>query len=144
MTDDLVKARSRRYREKNHDKILEKRRENYQYHKEYHKKWLKDRPEQLLLQHARARARKQGLPFSIIRSDIVIPEFCPLLGIPLTPGDVVHTPHSPTLDKIIPELGYVPSNIWVISFKANTIKNNATLEEFELILENWKKHLNGR
>lgn len=39
---------------------------------------------------------------------------------------------SPSIDKVIPELGYVRGNVWVISNKANRIKNNATLEELKL------------
>ena len=46
---------------------------------------------------------------------------------------------SPSLDRIIPSLGYVKGNIRVISFRANTLKNNATLSELELILEDAKK-----
>lgn len=38
-------------------------------------------------------------------------------------------PDSPTLDRIVPEKGYVLGNIAVISHKANAIKQNATAEE---------------
>ena len=34
------------------------------------------------------------------------------------------TERSPTLDRLIPELGYVPGNIAVISMKANRIKSD--------------------
>ena len=36
-------------------------------------------------------------------------------------------------------IGYVKGNIWVISDKANRIKNNTTLKELELLVENLKK-----
>jgi hypothetical protein len=48
-------------------------------------------------------------------------------------------PNSPTIDRIDPRLGYVPGNVHVVSHRANRIKNNATLEEFEKICLNWKK-----
>lgn len=38
-------------------------------------------------------------------------------------------PNSPSLDKIIPQLGYVKGNIIVMSMKANIMKANATKEE---------------
>ena len=40
-------------------------------------------------------------------------------------------PSSPSLDRIIPELGYVPGNVQVISHQANTMKSNATLKELK-------------
>ena len=86
-------------------------------------------PEVQLLSGARIRARAKGLPFNITKRDIVIPKFCPMLGIELKRGKGVACGSSPTLDKIIPEKGYVRGNIWVISHRANMIKNNATSEE---------------
>jgi len=72
------------------------------------------------------------VPFLLTESDIVIPETCPVLGIPLKlgAGDC-----SPSLDRIIPDLGYVPGNVVVMSHRANTIKNNATLDELRTIAE---------
>lgn len=95
-----------------------------------------------LIRSAKQRAVKQGIAFNIDYTDIEIPEYCPLLGIKL----IKHLGEggrkfddSPSIDKIIPTLGYVKDNIWVISDKANRIKNNATLKELELLVENLKK-----
>ena len=46
---------------------------------------------------------------------------------------------SPSLDKVIPSLGYVKGNIWVISYRANTIKNNCTFEEIEKLYKSLHK-----
>jgi hypothetical protein len=89
---------------------------------------------------AKARAKRRGTPFTIKRSDIHIPEVCPVLGIPLTKGKGVCGPNSPSLDAIVPELGYVPGNIVVMSHKANTIKSNADLKDLELVVS-WLKQL---
>lgn len=63
-------------------------------------------------------------------SRVSIPERCPALGVKLTPGNKKGPlPHAPSLDRIKPELGYIPGNIQVISFRANTMKTNATLAE---------------
>lgn len=85
------------------------------------------RPEAELLRAARKRAKRQGLPCTITESDIIIPKICPALGIALSRGvgKSSRRAASPTLDKIIPELGYVPGNIQVISGLANLMKSYA-------------------
>jgi hypothetical protein len=42
-------------------------------------------------------------------------------------------PHSPSLDRRVPELGYVKGNVEVISMKANAIKSYAAPEEIMLV-----------
>ena len=93
-------------------------------------------PEYLLYWSAQARARKKGLPFTIKMADIHVPDTCPILGIPLQRqrGRGGSTSNSPSLDQIVPGLGYVPENIQVISHRANTIKSNATLAELEALV----------
>jgi hypothetical protein len=85
-----------------------------------------------MVRSAKRRAKVAGVPFSITKDDFKIPKLCPILGIELkhnSSGNGCAAPHSPSLDRIIPELGYVPGNIQVISHRANTIKNDATPEE---------------
>lgn len=97
---------------------------------EYHRDYRKRKPEQCMLSAARNRARKKGIPFNITVEDIVIPETCPILGITLTRNLGQHggTFSSASLDKIVPELGYVKGNVQVISSLANNMKSNATKE----------------
>lgn len=87
---------------------------------------------------AQERALKKGLEFSIQVEDIKIPKICPLLNRELAIGDREYTP---SLDRIDSKMGYTPDNIWVISHRANQIKNDATLEELEKITYNFKKLL---
>lgn len=82
---------------------------------------------------AKHRAIKHGVPHTITPSDIVIPQFCPVLGIPLIISKGPITPNSPSLDRLNPSLGYTPQNITVMSFRANTIKNNASPTELRLV-----------
>ena len=89
-----------------------------------------------LLYSARRRASRFGLACTISEDDIVIPEFCPILGIKITRGDGSVHAGSPSLDRIVPELGYVQGNIHVISYKANTMKSDATLREL-VIFAKW-------
>ena len=82
--------------------------------------------------NAKKRAEAAGLPFSLSVHDIVIPEVCPVLGIPLAgPTGEKSGPqdNSPSLDRIRPALGYVPGNVRVISYKANRLRNNGTFVE---------------
>jgi len=90
--------------------------------------------------HARARAKRMGLPCTITVSDVRIPALCPAIGIPLTPGQQVKNPGSPTLDRLRPELGYVPGNVVVLSNLANTIKQNCTAQQVRAVGEWMKQH----
>lgn len=47
---------------------------------------------------------------------------------------------SPSLDKIIPRMQYVPENVVILCFRCNAIKYNATFEEV-LIVGNWLKDI---
>jgi len=65
---------------------------------------------------------------------------CPLLGLELTYANCGNnnTPQNyATLDRIDPTKGYVVGNVQILSFRANTIKGDATLEELKLIIKNW-------
>lgn len=84
-----------------------------------------------MLRNARSRARGAGVPFTIEKTDIVIPTHCPILGIPLFPrrGRQGGGDNSPSLDRVEPSRGYVPGNIIVISNRANRLKSDASLQE---------------
>lgn len=92
---------------------------------------------------AKTRARKKGVEFSIAETDILIPETCPLLGVPLVSGrgKKGHNQFSPSLDRIDSTKGYVPGNVWVISRRANTAKNDLTLLELKTLVRNLEKRM---
>lgn len=83
-----------------------------------------------LYMSAKHRAIKDGLPMNITLEDIDIPEFCPITGVRITSGNGSIETNSPTLDKIVPPLGYVLGNVAVISSRANRIKSDGTPEEW--------------
>jgi len=102
-----------------------------------YEKWFSDNREKRMLSSARARARSRGLDFDLELDDIVIPEYCPVLGIKLsTETGNKNQYDSPSLDRIDSSKGYVKGNVAVISWRANWIKQNATLEEVTA-LQNW-------
>lgn len=88
---------------------------------------------------ARQRAKKAGLAFDLTKEDVIIPEFCPALGIKLCQGTRQEHDASPSLDRIRPELGYVKGNVVVISHKANRIKTDASPEELRKVAD-WLEH----
>jgi hypothetical protein len=101
-------------------------------------KWDRKRgqdPRVRMFLNARERSKKKNLEFSITKEDIVIPERCPLLGIKLD-AEVKDRIHSPSLDRKDPTKGYIKGNVWVISNRANTLKNDATLQELKTLVEN--------
>lgn len=86
------------------------------------------------LAQARRRANKMGVAFSLSLEDIEIPTVCPVLGIEIRPdARGGFNPNSPSLDRLIPALGYVPGNVRVISNRANLLKRDATADELEAI-----------
>ena len=119
---DRSNAATYRWREKNKEKFNQLTRENA-------KVRLSKDPRQQMLANSRIRAKKRGEPHTITKEDIVVPEFCPVLGLRLQVGQGVLSPESPSLDRRDPKLGYVPGNVWVISHRANSMKNDASPAE---------------
>ena len=93
------------------------------------RRWKSKNPELCLLGNIRCRARKEGLPFNLTIEDINIPEYCPVFGTKLIKGVGKPTANSPSVDRIIPALGYTKGNIIIVSYLANVIKTNATYDQ---------------
>lgn len=82
------------------------------------------------LRAAKSRAKKAGILFSIVASDLSWPETCPVLGIKIDYAVRGHANgNSPSVDRTNPRLGYVPGNVVVMSQRANFLKRDASLEE---------------
>lgn len=100
----------------------------------------------------KGRARAKGIPFSIELKDIERPEFCPVLGTKLNYGINHNTeetkwkkhPNRASFDKVIPSLGYIPGNVFIISLEANRLKSNASLEQLESLVAYMKRNKNGQ
>lgn len=102
-------------------------------------------PERHLIRYARYRAKKNKLAFNISIKDIHVPKKCPVLGIPIfrnTRKNKAAGDNSPSLDRTNPKLGYIRGNVDVISWRANSLKKNGTLEEFKKIIKYLKRKEN--
>lgn len=88
----------------------------------------------------RCRAKANNLPFNLTEEDLAIPEVCPVLNIPIHQSwgtaDIEDNKDScPSVDRVIPSLGYVKHNVRIISARANRIKTDSTPQEIRLVYE---------
>lgn len=87
------------------------------------------------LRSAKYRARKNNQPFSLTIAELPpIPEHCPVLGVKLKRGGHGSERNdSPSLDRLVPSLGYVAGNVQWISHRANMLRRDATAAELRLV-----------
>jgi hypothetical protein len=84
-----------------------------------------------LLNNARKRASMYNIEFNLTPEDIYIPDRCPILGKPFIVGVLGGSDYSISLDRIDPDKGYVKGNVQVISKLANSMKQNASVEDLK-------------
>ena len=77
----------------------------------------------ILFGSAKSRAKLLGIAFELTQP-LEIPEFCPILGVRLIRAVKRAKDNSASYDRINPSIGYTPVNTWVISFRANYLKQN--------------------
>jgi len=87
-----------------------------------------------LVRAAKHRAKLKNLPFNITWRDFELIDVCPVLGIAIF-SESLDNPNAPSIDRFIPELGYVKGNVFIISRRANVLKGDANIEEMKLILK---------
>lgn len=111
--------------------------------KEWRLEYFEQNTEKKLYWAAKRRAKNKGLEFTIEESDITIPEYCPYLKVKLIVTNPRGSPRDciASLDRIDSAKGYTKDNIEVISWLANTMKNNATVGQLQTFaLEVLKRH----
>lgn len=105
-------------------------------------------PERAIWHNAKGSAKRNGLAFDLEISDIHIPDVCPLLGISLEWTGTIYGISSrldnlPTIDRVDNAKGYVKGNVWIISWRANTIKRDASIDELERLSRALRARLSG-
>lgn len=120
---EKINAQGRQWRQDNPIRAKEISNKSYHDHKE-------NKRGKLLWKNAKARALKKNLPFDLTIEDVVIPEICPIFLKPFDNGR-----YAASIDRIIPEKGYVKDNIRIISRLANSMKWDATPEELDQFCE---------
>ena len=125
---EYMKVWMRKYRSKFGD--VEKRgQDNYR----------KNNTLKYLYSMVKRRAKRKGIEFTISLDDLgTMPEKCPLLNIVLSPW-IRSYKYNPSIDRIDSSKGYIPGNVWIISRRANMLKNNATAAELLFLATNLMK-----
>lgn len=95
----------------------------------------------VLYNRLKASAKKRNIEFNLSVTDmyhIDYPLTCPILGIRMTfnKGKVQDSSYS--VDRIDNTIGYQLDNIQIISYRANTLKNNASASEMQMLSEYFK------
>lgn len=90
----------------------------------------------VFLNSAKARAKRDNVPFSITKEYLlsIATDECPVFHMTFDWGRSglgigKFKPNCPTLDRIEPHLGYVEGNVAFISHRANRLKDNGTMQE---------------
>ena len=135
-TDESWKADLAERNKKYYNKLKEDE-DRFKIYQDNRANWRKSLdPRYNMWMGARDRAYNKNIPFDIELEDIIIPDLCPILNIPLVKNEKCADRDSATLDRIIPNLGYTKNNIRVISRLANTMKQDASFDELKLFSKN--------
>lgn len=92
-----------------------------------------------LYYRAKNNAKNRNLDFDLEVEDIIIPEKCPYLEIPLVNNVGKNNrglADSYSIDRIDSKKGYVKGNVQIISWLANAMKNNASIEQLVIFAKN--------
>lgn len=91
---------------------------------------------------ARRRAKKQGVDCDVDPEFVkgIIPECCPILGVTLDFSAEKTYSRSPSLDRCLPEIGYLKPNIRVLSHRANALKNDGSVTERHMLVA-WMENM---
>jgi hypothetical protein len=114
---------------------------NPELYKNQVKNWKKNNIEKTMIKHIKKSARERGLEFNLELTDMVVPKICPVLGTKLEVNQDKARHNSPSVDRIDSSKGYIKGNIRIISWRANNVKGNSTIEELEAVLEYMKREL---
>jgi len=93
-------------------------------------------PKKILFHAAKYNSVKRGFEFTITPDDIVWPTHCPVLGIELDysgSGEKYKRRNAASFDRWDGTKGYVPGNVFVISWRANWLKHDGTPDELEAV-----------
>jgi hypothetical protein len=98
---------------------------------------------QMLINASKQRAVKKQIEHNITVNDLkeIYPQdgCCPVFGFKLEFGNAGFREHSPSIDRIDSSKGYTKDNIQIISWRANKLKTDATVEELEMLLSYLKQ-----
>ncbi len=126
---------------------------------DYNLNWCRSHPDKIREQYVRQRSKRpiaglircckgkckrREIAFNITEEEFYpLPTHCPVLGIELNYMSTKLGDSSPSLDRLVPSLGYVSGNVKLISMKANRLKAHGTVEELRLVLKYMEENIHG-
>lgn len=104
------------------------------------KKYLANNQNIRLFNSCKANAKRKNIEFSIVLEDIVIPDRCIFLDVPLSNiSGEGRVRYNASIDRVDSTKGYTKDNIQIISDLANRMKQNATPQELLSFSRNVQK-----
>lgn len=89
-----------------------------------------------ILRRTRSHAKQRNIEFKLELKDIILSDTCPLLEIKLNYHSGGSKSNSASVDRIDNNKGYIPGNVKIISFLANSMKYTASKEELIIFSKN--------
>lgn len=94
--------------------------------------WHQTPIEKRIFNRTKARAKRNGIGFTITLEDIILPDMCPVFKKPFIYGDVNWTY---SIDRTDNENGYHPGNVVIMSNLANRLKNSASADDLQKVVD---------
>ena len=94
-----------------------------------------------ILKSLKQKAKDENTLYTLTESDVIIPDSCPILHIPLITGHPQRR-YWPSIDRIDPTKGYVKDNIIVVSYRANRLKSETIPEDGDKLIAFYEKQQN--
>jgi hypothetical protein len=136
---------------KNCESIKQKQKEKWWSNVEESRKKLKaysdNNIQTVMLQSIKGRCNKEKIEFNLelnyLKSIWPANNLCPVFGCEMKRNRRGQSrDFSPSVDRIVPEKGYVPGNVVIVSLKANRMKNNGTVEDLKKVLHFYESQIN--
>ena len=131
------RANVRRWREANPEKWRE-----LQVRSQRVKAWASN-----LASHCRARSKARGWPTSDITGDYLLGLYeqqggrCYWLGVPMVPSMATRDPRRPSVDRLVPALGYVQGNVVLATAFANLGRSVLAADKFAAFIAELKDQM---
>jgi hypothetical protein len=97
-----------------------------------------------LLVQTRGRCARGGILFSLAQDDVELPDTCPITKRALLYVSDRRDNDGPSLDRIIPALGYVRGNVRILSRRANRIRQDCLDPDIFRALADDAERIRGR
>jgi hypothetical protein len=100
----------------------------------YNREIRERHPVRYLFNQAKYRAKQRGIEFSVEFDEIEVPKYCPVFGMEPAFNPGRRKDNSFSLDRRDNQKGYTKENTRVISWRANQMKGDLSIDEVKQLL----------